>query len=125
MADAKHRAYFTDNFTVNLDALETFLQPGAEGAFQRMLTRLIDDIVPMLCRFPRSGRGFLAQPIRSVEAQNLVARLTDSIKEGDDLREFIVDDYLVLYLVRLRRIYFLTIKHHRQLSFDLRRFWLP
>jgi hypothetical protein len=34
-----------------------------------------------------------------------------------------VDDYIVLYLVRRRRLYFLAIKHHRQLSFDFRRLW--
>jgi hypothetical protein len=39
------------------------------------------------------------------------------------LREFVVDAYVVLYLVRRTRIYFIAIKHHRQLSFDLRRFW--
>ena len=123
MAAAKFQAFFTENFTVNLDALEAFLPPGGQGAFQRTLSRLIDDIVPTLCRFPQSGRSFLAQPVGSVEAQNLAAQLSENLSQGDDLREFIVDDYLVLYLVRQPRIYFLAIKHHRQLSFDLRRFW--
>jgi hypothetical protein len=35
----------------------------------------------------------------------------------------VVDDYPALYLVRGREIIFLAIKHHRQLSFDLRRLW--
>jgi len=123
MAAAKFQAYFTENFTVNLDALEAFLPAGGHGPFQRMLSRLVDDIVPTLCRFPQSGRSFLAQSIGSTEAQRLAAQLSESLSTGDDLREFIVDDYLVLYLVRQSRIYFPAIKHHRQLSFDLRRFW--
>ena len=123
MAAARFQAFFTENFTRNLDSLEAFLQPGGQAAFQKMLSRLVDDIAPMLCRFPQSGRSFLAQPVCSIEGQNLVERLSASLSQGDDLREFIVDDYLVLYLVRQRRIFFLAIKHHRQLSFDLRRFW--
>ena len=123
MAAARFQAFFTENFTLNLDSLEAYLQPGGQAAFQKMLGRLIDDIAPMLCRFPQSGRSFLAQPVHSLEAQHLVERLLASLSQDDDLREFIVDDYLALYLVRKRRIYFLAIKHHRQLSFDLRRFW--
>jgi len=45
------------------------------------------------------------------------------LARGDDLREFVVDDYLLLYLLRGDRIIFLAIKHHRQLSFDLDQFW--
>ena len=33
-----------------------------------------------------------------------------------------MDDYLVLYLIRGDRVVFLSIKHHRQLSFDLKGF---
>jgi hypothetical protein len=35
-----------------------------------------------------------------------------------------MDDYLVLYLVRRHQVIFLAVKHHRQLSFDLTRFWV-
>jgi hypothetical protein len=30
---------------------------------------------------------------------------------------------LILYVVRDKRVVFLSIKHHRQLSFDLKHFW--
>ena len=46
------------------------------------------------------------------------------MKKGDDLREFIVEEELILYLLRGTRIVFLFIKHHRRLSFDLRCFWV-
>jgi hypothetical protein len=49
--------------------------------------------------------------------------LLDRLKKSDELREFVVDDYLVLYLLRGKRVVFLSVKHHRQLSFDLKRFW--
>ncbi len=45
------------------------------------------------------------------------------LRAGDEVREFTVDDYVVLYLVRGSRLYFLAIKHRRQLSFDLSCHW--
>ena len=120
---AKVRPFFTENFAANLDSVRLFLEPEGRPAFRRLVSRLFDDIVPMLCRFPQSGRPFLAHAVRSIEAQALVERLKAVLRKGDDLREFIVDDYIILYLVRRNRVYFLAIKHHRQLSFDFRRLW--
>ena len=120
---ARVRPYFTENFAANLDSVRLFLEPEGKAAFVRLLDRLFGDIVPTLCRFPQSGRPLLNHAVGSVEAQALVDRLKVSLRKGDDLREFVVDDYVVLYLIRSNRLYFLAVKHHRQLSFDLRRFW--
>ena len=114
---------FTQNFLRNLDAIEAFLEPDGRVAFQRLLDRLFEDTVPLLSRHPRSGRAFLRHPLGSTEAQGLVRRLKKLLRGEDELREFVIDDYVVLYLLRRRRLIFLAIKHHRQLSFDLRRFW--
>jgi|SRR5712692_6755355 len=114
---------FTENFAANLDSVRLFLEPEGRTAFRRLLSRLFDDIVPTLSRFPQSGRTVLTHPVGSLETQTLLDRLRTALREGDDLREFIVDDYVILYLRRKSRLYFLAIKHHRQLSFDLRRFW--
>jgi plasmid stabilization system protein ParE len=120
---ARAKLLFTQNFAANLDGIQSFLETEGRPAFQRLLSRIFDDICPTLSRFPQSGRSFLAHRIGSAEAQIVVDRLRGVIHPGDDLREFTVDDYIILYLVRSRRIYFLAIKHHRQLSFDLRHFW--
>lgn len=124
MAGKRRTPVFTENFTLNLDAIRLFLEPEGSAAFGRLLNRLFDDIAPMLCRHSQSGRIFLQHPIRSKEARSFSRKLKTLLKKGDELREFIVDDYLVLYLLRGRQVIFLSIKHHRQLSFDLRRFWL-
>ncbi|MEJ2231549.1 MAG: hypothetical protein P8X46_10265 [Nitrospirales bacterium] len=53
----------------------------------------------------------------------MAKQLRTRLNRDDDLREFIVDEYLVLYLHRGNHLVFLSVKHHRQLSFDLKRFW--
>ena len=124
MAGRRRTPVFTENFVQNLDAIRPFLEPAGSATLQRLLDRLFDDIVPTLCRYPQSGRMFLEHPVRSREAQTLLRKLKTLLKKGDELREFVVDDYLVLYLFHGSQVIFLSIKHHRQLSFDLRRFWL-
>jgi plasmid stabilization system protein ParE len=120
----RSKLFFTANFTANLDEIQSFLSVEGRLAFQRLLNRLFDDICPQVSRFPFSGRSFLGHHAGSVETQELIERVRERLRASDDLREFVVDDYVVLYLVRRTRIYFVAIKHHRQLSFDLRRFWL-
>lgn len=79
--------------------------------------------MPTLCRFPLSGRSLLARAIKSTKASVLRAQLSKLLKKEDDLREFVMDEFLVLYLVRQGQVIFLAAKHHRQLSFDLKQFW--
>lgn len=123
MAGKLRTPVFTENFIRNLDAIQFFLKPGGSHAFKALLDRLFNDIVPLLRRYPQSGRSFLAHPARSKESQTLLRKLKAKMRKGDDLREFVVDEHLLLYLLRGTRIIFLSIKHHRQLSFDLIQFW--
>jgi plasmid stabilization system protein ParE len=121
---AGKRPRFTENFSANLTTIEEFVAPLSRTAFHRFLDRLFDEVIPMLCQFPQSGRSFLTCMVKSAEAKALTKALSKLYNKGDDLREFIMDDYLVLYLVRRHQVVFLAVKHHRQLSFDLRRFWV-
>jgi hypothetical protein len=120
---ADRRPIFTENFSANLIAIENFLGREGEASFKTLLHRLFDDIIPILCRFPHSGHVFLSHPIRSAEAKTVAKKLRVRLRDSKALREFVVDDYLVLYLIQPERLVFLSIKHHRQLSFDFRRFW--
>jgi plasmid stabilization system protein ParE len=123
MAARGNNPVFTANFSSNLSDIQTFLGEDARRTFDRLFEHLVDDLVPMLCRFARSGRSFLERSIRSNEALAMVQKLQEKLRDGDDLREFIADEYLILYVVRAKQIVFLSIRHHRQLSFDLKRFW--
>lgn len=120
---AAKRPVFAENFSANLTAIEAFLGSEGHTAFQRFLDHLFHDTIPILCRFPESGRAFLSQAIKSSKAEALSKDLRRLLKKGDHLREVILDDYLLLYLIRDERIVFLAVKHHRQLSFDLKHFW--
>lgn len=123
MAGRRLSPISTENFAQNLDAIRDFLGEDGRVTFARLLDRLFEDIVPTVCRFPQSGRPFFDHPARSLETRAARRRLRRLIRAGDDLREFILDEYLLLYLVRGNHVIFLSIKHHRQLSFDLHRFW--
>lgn len=121
---AAKRPSFTENFSANLAAIDNFLGSNGRRRFTRLLDRLSDDLAPTICRFPHSGRSFLDRPIQSTKAGALVKELRRMLRPGDDLREYIMDEYLILYLVRRSKVICLSIKHHRQLSFDLTQFWL-
>jgi hypothetical protein len=120
---AGKRPRFTENFSANLTTIEEFVTSHSQTAFHRFLDRLFDELIPMLCRFPQSGRSFLTCTVKSAKAKALTKDLRKFLNKGDDLREFVMDDYLVLYLVCRQQVIFLAVKHHRQLSFDLKQFW--
>lgn len=68
------------------------------------------------------GRPFLDRPAQSVEGQASIDRLKKLIADGE-LREYLTGDYLVLYVLIGGAVALLSIKHHRQLSFDLEKQW--
>ena len=64
----------------------------------------------------------------SVEAVTRLEKLNKHLTKLDrmgEFREYVMDDYLVLYVILASVAYLLAIKHHKQLSFDFERLWLP
>jgi plasmid stabilization system protein ParE len=114
---------FTENFSRNLDELESFL--GAEGAnaFDELLTHLLERVVPNLERFPDLGVNFLSRDSRSVETADSSRRLAARAGAGTTIREYLFDQYLILYATRKATVFLLAIRHHRQLSFDFEGNW--
>ena len=84
-------------------------------------------VIPNLRRFPRIGRRYLANPPQSAEALAQLAALPAGAP--DALREYLHGDYLLLYSVMdasaqtQATVYLLSIRHHRQLSFDFAKLW--
>lgn len=113
----------TANFEHNLEAIGAFLvEAEAAQAYGALLDELLDTIIPNLERFPDIGRPFLDRPVRSVEVANGAKRLRKKL-HGGELREYLLTDYLLLYARYEDLVYLLSIKHHKQLSFDFDHLW--
>lgn len=128
MADPLYRVELTASFLARLDAIEAFLVEADAGfAFDDLLADLRATVIPNLRRFPRMGRRYLANPPQSAEALAQLASLPAGAP--DALREYLHGDYLMLYTVAdvspeaRSSVYLLSIRHHRQLSFDFARLW--
>jgi plasmid stabilization system protein ParE len=128
VADPLYRVELTASVLERLDAIETFLMEADAGsAFDALLAELRATVIPNLQRFPRIGRRYLAHPPQSVEALAQLAALPAGAP--DALREYLHGDYLMLYTVldatmhSAGKVYLLSIRHHRQLSFDFARLW--
>ncbi|MBK6659805.1 MAG: type II toxin-antitoxin system RelE/ParE family toxin [Proteobacteria bacterium] len=115
------------HFERNLEEIERFLDEADEPlAFEALLTELTDTVLPNLERFPAMGRNFLERPVHSVEvangAESLAAQLM-SLDPHGELREYVMSRYLLLYARIKGTIVLLSIRHHRQLSFDIEALW--
>jgi len=118
----------TANFEHNLADIERFLvEAQAPSAYDTLLDELLGTVIPNLERFPSIGRPFLAHASRSVESTNalqaLRAKLSALTPDAKALREYIIEQYVVLYAQIGPSIYLLAIRHHRQLSFELLSHW--
>ena len=116
---------FTANFESNLQAVEEFLSDAdAPHAFDALLDELAETVIPNLEHFPDMGRLFMERSVRSVEVSNSLDALRKKLRDGE-LREYLLANYLILYVRSDREstIYLLSIKHHRQLSFDFESLW--
>jgi len=117
----------TRNFERNLDDIERFLEESeATSGFDLLLDELADTVVPNLESFPKMGRPFLDRPALSVEAMSRIEKLRtqlDGLSSNSDIREYVLSHYLVLYAITETTVYLLSIRHHRQLSFDFEDLW--
>ncbi|TAH45173.1 MAG: type II toxin-antitoxin system RelE/ParE family toxin [Betaproteobacteria bacterium] len=124
MAEGLYRVELTASFLEHLDAIEAFLLKARAGfAFDVLLAELRATVISNLSRFPRIGRPYLNNPPQSAEA---LAQLT-ALPSGTPyaLREYLHGDYLMLYTATDANaaVYLLSIRYHRQLSFDFARLW--
>mgnify|MGYP001098651132 CR=1 FL=1 len=116
MADPASRVEVTAGFLEQLEFIEAFLQQA-----DALLAELKNTVIPNLRQFPRMGRRYLEHPPRSAEA---IARLRQlPAGAGDHLRVLVSHDHLILYSADGQggAVYLLSIRHHRQLGFDIGR----
>ncbi len=124
MTERRCRVELTPSFLERLEAIEFFLaEADAAFAFDALLDELRATVIPNLQRFPRMGRRYLNNPPQSTEALAHLALLPAGA--ADALREYLHGDYLILYVTMEAdaTVYLLSIRHHRELSFDFPRLW--
>lgn len=124
MAEGLYRVELTASFLERLDAIELFLTEADAGfAFDDLLANLRTTVIPNLARFPRMGRRYLDHPPQSAEALAQLGALPAGAANA--LREYLHGDYLLLYLAMetTQTVYLLSIRHHRQLTFDFSAHW--
>ncbi len=124
MSDQLYQVELTASFLARLDSIEAFLsEANAEFAFDELVANIRATVIPNLRRFPRIGRPYLANPPQSAEALAQLASLPAGAANA--LREYLHGDYLMLYSVvdANTTVYLLSIRHHRQLSFDFAGLW--
>ena len=124
VAEQVYRVELTASFLERLDDIEAFLtEADAAFAFDELLVELRATVIPNLARFPRIGRRYLDNPPQSAEALALLATLPPGAASA--LREYLHGDYLILYTAMDAEaaVFLLSIRHHRQLSFDFARLW--
>ena len=124
MAEPAYRVELTASFLERLESIEAFLREAdALQAYDALLAALRDTVIPHLRRFPRMGRHYLDQPPQSAEAIAQLGRLPAGAAVG--LRVLGSGGCLILYAEKKKSatVYLLSIRHHRQLSFDFARLW--
>jgi len=122
LTEATHRVQLTDSFLERLQSIEAFLAVAdAEFAYDDLLARLRTKVMPNLARFPLMGRRYLERAPQSVEAIEQLSTLP--VGAAGNIRVYVHDDYLIMYLMADKTVYLLSIRHHRQLSFDFSGLW--
>ncbi len=124
MAERPYQVELTASFLQRLDAIEAFLIEADAGfALDKLLADLRAIVIPNLRRFPFIGRRYLDHPPQSAEALAQLAALPAGAAHA--LREYLHGDYLMLYTTidAEARVVLLSIRHHRQLSFDFAGLW--
>ena len=124
MSDQLYQVELTASFLERLNSIEAFLgEANAAFAFDDLVDNIRTTVISNLRRFPRIGRPYLANPPQSAEALALLASLP--VGAANALREYLHGDYLMLYTVidETATVYLLSIRHHRQLSFDFAGLW--
>ena len=117
----------TANFERNLEEIEQFLiDAEAAPAYDGLLDELLETVIPNLERFPAMGPSFMARPLLSVETSNGIDGLQAKLGKIDgnaEIREYVLQNYLLLYAFTGKEIFLLAIRHNKQLSFDFKALW--
>ena len=102
-----------------LHALDHLLDNEAIAAAERFAEAALVSLPDRLERHPRSGRDYLARNPGTPRLLETLARVRSLLGTDIELREILLEDYLVLYAIQNQTVHLLAIRHHRQSSFEI------
>lgn len=92
------------------------LKQEAVQTYDRLLDDLEHVIYPNLRAFPHIGKPYLEGPVQSTEALMATAKLPRNA--AHTLRQYVHDDFVILYTVLPDSIHLISIRHHRESTFN-------
>jgi len=115
---------FAENFAVNLERIRAFLLERDPASAVRLFAGLLADVdraAALLGDQPGIGRSaaFLSSRAPKILAALGRVREVQDRAGVDELREYVLRGYLVLYAVRPVEIVFLSIRAQRERGYDL------
>jgi hypothetical protein len=120
---ANIKIHITANFENNLESIRCYFQQHTSAQadkFEELLDKLFDTIIPNLQVHPEIGVDFLLQKVNSIEELRQVANIKEKLSANTSIRLYNDRDYKLLYSLQANEIALLSIKHHKQLYFDLK-----
>ena len=114
-------------FDTRLTDIERYCdRTGRLETFGLLVESLHDRALPLLRRFPAIGRRVLNTNPDTVHALLAYEQIVDATvltSSTPELREYIFDDYVLLYLLTDDTIYLVSIRHSKEVSFDFEYLW--
>lgn len=110
----------TENFTDNLDQLQAYFDEVDEPQVFVMVVELVfEKIIPNLKQFPKIGVDFLQKVPNSIEALQVYEQIIEKLDNSLGVREYIFGDFSILYVLNVKEIFLISIKHHREMTYDV------
>ncbi|WP_050454083.1 type II toxin-antitoxin system RelE/ParE family toxin [Candidatus Burkholderia verschuerenii] len=112
-------------FDARLTEIERYLnRVERPESFRQLVKAIREKVAPMLKRFPAIGRRVFNTKPDTVDALLAMEELMGMARNnGDTLREYLFDDYVLLYWLSEDAITFLSIRHTREVSFEFHDLW--
>jgi plasmid stabilization system protein ParE len=106
----------TDSFWAGMSRIGEFLVSAEAGhRYESLLDDFDQIIVPNLGAFPQIGKPYIGDTQQSTEALMAVAKLPRDARSN--LRQYVHDDYSILYVLGPELIHIVAIRHHKESTF--------
>jgi ParE toxin of type II toxin-antitoxin system, parDE len=104
-------------YVARMAQIAAFLKEAdASPVYRRLLDDISGIVIPNLNAFPLLGKPYFEGPVQSTEALMATAKLPRDANKL--LRKYIHDDFVILYAVLPDAIHLISIRHHRESTFN-------